>query len=176
MVLKTWKWVDASWQSLSWKNASKISRKQGENCFHQGATMEKVQNCQVGDFLVVQWYWFGASNAGHIGSIPGQGTKIPSCCMAWSKLSSRSKCRTFFFFKVIIIPWPMYISQPTKPLPYFVFRENGHWCSIFLQGLLNHRLEHLVSHLTRYVAVTSTGEQCHFRAPTFILDSLSLKC
>ena len=111
MVLKTWKWVDASWQSLSWKNTSKISRKQGKNCFHQGATMEKIQNCQVGDFPVVQWLWFGASNAGHIGSIPGQGTKIPTCYVEWSNVCvcvcvyiyiyncqvGLKRCRTVFY-------------------------------------------------------------------------------
>ena len=38
-------------------------------------TMYKV--CEEGTSLVVQWLRLRASNSGSMGSIPGQGTKIP---------------------------------------------------------------------------------------------------
>ena len=39
----------------------------------------------VGTSLAVQWLRLHASIAGGVGSIPGHGTKIPSCCVAKKK-------------------------------------------------------------------------------------------
>ena len=41
--------------------------------------------CHFGTSLVVQWLRLCASNAGDMGSIPGQGTKIPHACRARKK-------------------------------------------------------------------------------------------
>lgn len=38
-------------------------------------------------------------------------------------------------------PLPLYISQPTNPLLYFVFCEGSYLCTNFLKGLLNGGLE-----------------------------------
>ena len=41
----------------------------------------------MGTSLAVQWLKFDASNAGVTGSIYGRGTKIPTCCLLWPKIT-----------------------------------------------------------------------------------------
>ena len=46
---------------------------------------------KTGTSLVVQWLRLHASNAGGMGSIPGQGTKIPQAMQCGQKIKERKK-------------------------------------------------------------------------------------
>ena len=51
--------------------------------------------CHFGTSLVVQWLRLCAPNAGDMGSIPGQGTKIPHACRARKKKKRQTKKQNY---------------------------------------------------------------------------------
>ena len=53
------------------------------NCHHQH--VGDIIKHETGTSLVAQWLRLHSANAGGMGSIPSQGTVIPTCYMAWPK-------------------------------------------------------------------------------------------
>ena len=60
--------------------------------------------CHFGTSLVVQWLRLCASNAGDMGSIPGQGTKIPHACRARKK-KKKDKPKNRIMLLCSYAPW-----------------------------------------------------------------------
>ena len=61
-----------------------------------------IKNKVLRTFLVVQWLrgcTFNASNAAGTGSIPGWGTKILTCVLAWRKTTTK----THSFEQIVLI-------------------------------------------------------------------------
>ena len=73
------------------------------NAWGFGVTLQVPESL---DFSVVQWLGLCASTAGGMGSVPGQGTRIPTCCVAWApptKKDPRSSVRMNFSAHIQVV-------------------------------------------------------------------------
>ena len=77
-----------------------FSRKRLSNTHHplkyKWHSVKKKKNRNAGTSLVVHWLRLHVSNAGDVGSIPGQGTKVPHATVLAKRLKKRNKNRNAY--------------------------------------------------------------------------------
>ena len=79
----------------------------------------------VGDILVVWWLTLHSSNAGGMGSIPGQGVKIPHAVQRGQEIKKKrfQNCVSYFFYY-----FTFWINEKEQSFPFGYFLKN---CSEF---------------------------------------------
>ena len=78
------------------------------------------------------WLRFRASTAGVTGLIPGQGTRIPTCCTAWPKRKKKKDKH-------------LYVEATTIPssLKFYIFSKAGVALKVYVKRVRKGRISHL---------------------------------